>query len=529
LRWLGLLIETNEVALMFRKWLVVCALIGALMAPSATCFANSVETLPEGIFVLGFKFGYKFATKRFSDSWGSDTVSITNDYNIYVTGADLDPNRFSKDDIVGKLNVDYDNFGMEFTFTAAYGITDNLSIMMIIPTQYVHSKYRLNVTDSTLYMVRDSSGNPYLIATKSDIDNVWSGVPGYTASQTPLNSDDFIDALTCQADTPMCQFRYRPIRDWSRWGIGEIITGLRYKFMENKHWRQGITVFNKWPTGRQEETDDLFDTNMGDQQYDIGFWYGVDYMPIQNLMFNLSFGYTEQLPEVKEKRIFSRNFAQQGDASGKAPGTEVGTLPLTQHWQKMKVHRDIGGNWDVYAGMSWSFLPYLSYNNEFYFFWKYLDNYWAAEPVPLDPAGMEWIPDFRSMEWGTNQSALEMSNSIGFTTLPWVMSGEFPVPLMFSIGATVGLAGQNFEQNISFWASLDLIGSIYMFEDAQAAKQKEDTDFKLPGRGDSSDLNGDPDLAEAETDADEATRTRDDYRAAERFQQNWGKTLKLGW
>lgn len=512
---------------MFRKWLLVCVLIGILSAPATTVYANSAETLPEGVFVLGFKLGYATATKRFADTWGSKTVSITNDYNIFVKGTDLDPGQFTDDDIVGRLNVDYENYGIEFTFTAAYGITNNLSLMMIIPMMYVNSRYGLEVSESNLYMVRDSSGNPFLIANKANIDGVWSNIPGYTVADHPINDTDLVDALTCHADTPMCQFRYRPIRNWTRWGLGEIITGLRYKFHETRRWRQALTVFNKWPTGRQVETDDLFDTNFGDQQIDIGFWYGIDYMPIPELLFNISFGYTEQLPEVKEKRIFSRTFASEGDGSGRAPGTELGTIPLTQHWQKMKVHRDIGGNWDLYFGMNYNFLPYLSYSNEFYFFWKYLDNYWAAEPVPLDPGGNEWIPDFRAMEWGTNQSALELTNAIGFSTLPWVMKGQFPVPLMFSVGYTVGLAGMNFEQNHKVWASLDLIGSIYMFEEAQAMKSEDDTsDFKLPGRSDiNTSEQNDSDLA----DAQDATRARDRYRTAERFHQNWNKTRKYGW
>jgi len=251
-------------------------------------------------------------------------------------------------------------------------------------------------------------------------------------------------------------------------------------------------------------------------------------MPIPNLTFNVSLGYTDQLPDIKEQRVFSRNFDDNG--------REVGTIPLTQHWQKMRVHRDIGGNWDLYFGLAYNILPWLNYSNEFYFFWKYEDNFWAAGPAPIgpDPAN-PWEPDFRSLEYGTNQSAIELTNAIGITTLPFLKDGSFPVPLMFSIGYTVGLAGQNFEQNHTFWASLDLVGSIYMFEDMKAEDEKEMDDFKLPGRAEGEGLQ-DPDSAFAAADENEDDReasarqkTIERFKRSLSFKQGWDQVNKYSW
>jgi len=495
---------------MIRKWMAGLVVLGMLLT-SAPVFANSAETVPEGIFVLGFKFGWQYAQKRFGKSFGTDTVSITNDYNITVMGKDLNDS-FGEDDKIGTLNAKYENLGLQFTFTAAYGITDNLSAMLILPVNYVRNRYSFELEDSNLYLVRDKGGNPVAITNDANRDTFSS----MEVSDHYLNATEFEDVLSCTADTPLCQFQFKGLREWSRWGVREIIGGMRYKIMETKKWRQGLTLFGKFPTGRQVDTDDLFDTNFGDQQVDLGFWYGIDYTPIEHLMFNISLGYTEQLPEVKEKRIFSRMYDENGKVTG--------TLPLGPYWQKMKIHRDIGGNWDVYFGFNYATDIGLSFNNEFYFFWKYKDNFWAAETAPRDPiSGLEWVPDFQAMEYGTDQSVLEMTNSIGFSTLPYFLKGKFPMPLIFSIGYTVGLAGQNFEQNHQVWASLDLIASIYMFESGEESEQAETSeDFQLPAavqNEDESDPYGKL--------AKESKKSRENAERANRFNANFGKTRKF--
>ncbi len=499
---------------MYRKWLVKFIAM-SVMCLAGPVWANGVETLPEGIFAVGLKFGYKFANERFDKDFSSDTVSIVEDYRLVVKGTDIDPYMFAEDDVVGRLDPTYSNYGLQFTVTTAFGITDNLAVMMILPIQYVHNEFGVELYDSNLYMVRNERGEPSLIVN----EGLKAGFSN--ASEKPLSTEEFQDALTCTANTQLCRFRYKPVRNWSRWGLGEIILGMRYKFAESEHWRQGITLFGKVPTGRQVDTDDLFDTNFGDQQVDIGFWYGIDYMPIKDLTLNVSFGYTEQLPQVINKRIFST----MTDENGK----ETGVLPLTQYWQKMKVHRDIGGNWDLYFGGAYNFTHYLNYSNEFYFFWKYLDNYWAAEEIPRDPNGGLWTPDFRAMEYGTDQSALEMTNALSFNTIGFMQRGEFPIPIIFSIGYTVGLAGQNFERNHSIWTSIDLVGSIYMFEDMSGEAEEEMTEMQLPAQVRNED-EADPDGLVAVDDAEpQESRKAQKMREAMEYRNTFGKVNKFDW
>lgn len=492
---------------MLRTWISV-AVVGLVGLWPALVAANSAETLPKGVFVLGLKYGYKWADKRFDKEFGPGTVPITRDYNITIYGRDLGAAPlYEPDDIIGKTDVTYDNFGMEFTFTTAYGLTDNLAIMMILPIQYVNSKYDADVYDSTLYLVRDGQGQPYAMTNKKHRAEMEA--MGFSVEKDTLTGDQFKEALSCQADTPLCQFRYRPIRHYKRWGVGDIILGLRYKFMETPMWRQGITLFSKVGTGRHDHPDDLFDTNFGDQNLDLGFWYGIDFIPLRtdkvDLTLNITAGYTDQLPDTKERRIASRTYDEKG--------REMGTIPITQYWQKMLVHRDIGGNFDVYGSWTVGLFKFLSIGQDYYYFWKYEDNFAAAEPPPRAPDGSKWEPDFRAMEYGTNQVGLEMTSMISISTVDWMQRGKFPIPLFFSVGYTYGIAGKNFEQNQSIFVSLDLVGSIFMFESEETAKPENEEkvdEFRLPGR----------------SGLDEPNRPA---RASVPAQAIFGNSPKLGW
>ncbi len=439
---------------------------------ASSAFANTAETIPEGIFVIGLKYGYSFANDQFGREWGTKTRSIVDDYNITITGADLDPYVYSTEDKIGKLDVDYDAYGQEFQLTMAYGITDSLAFMLIMPVRQAYQSIDFNLLDSNMYMVRNAANEPAMVATQKTKDMNWEAM-GMTRADHVLNADEFKEIISCRSSTALCQFRYKPIETYNRWGLGEIILGSRYRFYQSEKWRQAITLFLKLPTGRHTDTDDIRDRNYGDQQVDLGFWYNIDFSPIDQLRFNVSFGYTEQMPDIKEKRIYSRSWD--------ADGYEQGIIPVGTWESKEYVHRDIGGNWDLYFGFDWKIFKYLTYGNEFYFFWKYQDNYYLDHKVNSEGI----LPDVRSLEFGTNQSCLEMSNFISFSTVDWVVKGEFPLPFNIGMGYTTGLAGMNFERTHKFWVSLDLIGSIYMLESGGGDTQEDaggTEDFQLPGR-----------------------------------------------
>lgn len=468
----------------------------------ATVKANSADSLPHGVFVLGVNYTYKWANERYGNEFGTDTVSIVKDYEVEIKANDLMP-VFNDDDLLGRIDPTYESYGMEVNITTGIGITDAITALVIVPIGMTHINFNLDLKDSNMYLIRDKDNNPYLVANEEGRKN-YPNSEGHTVSKHPLNQEQLREAISCTADTPLCQFRYDPVKNLHRWGMGEIRAGLRYKFYETDFFRQALTLYTIWPTGSHKEPNDLIDQNWGDSQLDVGFWYGFDVMPfaglannlaadksehlrffLKSFVFNLTLGFTQQLPDLEDRRIWVRTFNPETQR-------EEGINPLTPHWQRMKVHRDIGGNWDVYTGIGFSPVHFLNYSNEFYFFWKYEDHITAAEPIPRDPEGNIWTPDLRSLEVGTNQVAIEMTHSLGVNTLTWFSRGKFPIPMIFSVGMGLTVAGKDFERNWKLFASLDLAGSIYMFdmlaeegeEEKKKVNEEELDELKLPGRTD---------------------------------------------
>ena len=440
------------------RWLLIASMV---LVWCSNAWANDTTVLPKGVFVLGAKFGYQFSDKYFQNEWTTKTESIVADYNIEIGGGDLDASLQGYS--LGKLDVEYEAFGMNLTLQMGYGITDQISVVMMLPFQRSRTAVNFRLLGSELGTTLDENGLP--------------AAPQVYDPNNPdlhlLDGEILATALSCSnPNYPLCMFRYTSPREtFDRWGIGELITAFRYQFYQSDWFNQGMTLFIKWPTGRHENQNHLFDINFGDQNFDIGFWYGMDFVALRGLpavhelMFNLTVGYTDQLPDQKEKRMISM--------SKEADGWEVGTIPLSASWQKMKINRDIGGNWDVYGGFNWAFDEWISLSQEYYFFWKYYDNIWGAEPVPKEYKwGTLMVPDYRALEYATDQSAIDMTTAVALNTIGWFSRGKFPIPMMFSVGYTVTIAGKNFEQNHTFWGSLDLAGMVNLVEMIQAEEMK---------------------------------------------------------
>lgn len=423
-------------------------------------FANSVESYPQGVFSIGLGLGTTMATKRFTGSFGPQTESIADDYNVEIRPEDVfgagTPDNM-KGKLLGRTDIQLDAIGFEMDVMLGIGITDELSAMFFLPIKRPHNEVTVAIKDSDFGLTRQNDdafngrGSPGMI-----VPIEWG------MADHAMDADDFRDLLTCEPGpgaSPMCMFNYDPLKTYEEWGIGDMILGLRYKFHDIGWMRQGLTLFMKFPTKEkwEDNSNDLFDSSLTKGHYDIGFWYGVDFFLFKEFFINATVGYTGALP-------FQQNIRLASTLTNPATGKVIGKLPIAMYWQQMKVNVDPGDNFDAYLGFTYNFLPYLSWENEFYFYWKYPDNVWGAEKVPVNPdlpAGeAPYYPEWYAQEFATDFSALAMRNAIGFNTLPFVQSGKFPVPLMISAFYSYTIAGKNVEQEHIFGGSLTLLASV---------------------------------------------------------------------
>lgn len=428
--------------------------------------ANSVETYPAGAFSLGMGFGMTVAKKRFTNTFGAGTESIVDDYNVTIPGDLIDSSL--KGSILGRTDIGLNSYGQEIDIKLGVGITDNLSVLMIIPIKHGFNDVSVGVHDSTIVLVRKqkvswAKGSPAYPRTRRP-DNPYDTYK----DGDPMNTQDFRDAITCYDPTsPMCSFNYDQLVSFDRWGMGDMIVGARYKLHDRDWLRTGLTLFFKIPTGKPEDPDNLFDSDLGKGHLDMGLFLGFDVYPFkklgpnpfENFFFNVTGGYTIQMPFTKERRMYTLNVDTE-------TGKVRGQIPISMYWQKMDNYIKPGNNWDLWFGFTWNITPWLTFANDQYFYWKYQDDIrqGGAIPIPpgsdpLDPNFKAYQPEWYAQEFATDLSAINTTNSIGINTLDWVMKGKFPVPFAFSLFYTYTIAGKNVEQEHIFGGSLDLFAT----------------------------------------------------------------------
>jgi hypothetical protein len=461
-----------------------------MLFAAAPAHANDAEVLPAGAFRLSQGVSYDWSTDQFKTVFGSGTYPVTKWYNITVFMSDISPDGAKMMDplctggkcVLGKTHFDLLQTGIKMQTSFMYGITDKLSMGFIIPYAYSMGSWSLEVTDSNMMLNKDAQGN---IDPKIPIVPYREG-PG----KAPIGAADVETILS----HPAFGFEYTdPLNLHEGWRMADIILGGRYQFYQNAWMKNAITLFVITPTGQQKNYNYLFDPANGDGQTDVGFWINNDFQAVENkaktmrLIFNFSVGYTAQFPQEKKFRVgnSSRNaYNSQYDTYNPNDKTE-NMMPIgSKSGSYLELRRDIGDNFDFYAGFRWDITNYLILSQEFYYYYKWRDEYEVTyQPYNCeltsqydhDNRGTKYCGepgadygkanvDTHSLSMTTDREELVSTSTLTFSTIPFVQSGKFPVPMMFTLGFKRSLAGKNIEQANSAFFNLDIIGHVCIFK-----------------------------------------------------------------
>jgi len=492
------------------KVVVLSLLTAALLAP-AVVHANDADVLPEGVFKVGQSVSYDWATDQFKPVFGAGTWPVTKWYNITVYLSDLSPDAAKQLDrfctgkrcVVGTTEFDLLESAMKLNTNLMYGITDRLSAGFIVPYVYALGDSSLEVTGSNMGIhYKDKEKN--IIDPKQPIAPYSSSFPGV---KRPINKDDVVTILS----DPAFGFEYvDPLGLHQGWYLGDIIFGGRYLIYEKDWWKTAVTLFFITPTGQQKNYNYLFDPANGDGQLDVGFWSNNDFIVSKkrHLAFTLNFttGYTTQFPQTKHFRVGSiSRTAWNEDAQTYDPDDKVeNPLPIgSKASSLLDLRRDIGDNLDFYGGFKWEITPWLILSQEFYYYYKWRDMF----EVVYNPMNCELVSQYdhdnrdakycnepgadhnlasiqtHQLSLQTDREELLSTTTLTFSTLPFVESGKFPVPFFLTAGYKRSLAGKNIEQANAVFMNLDLIGSIYMFDEDFEKRMEEQKKQSAMGGG----------------------------------------------
>ena len=392
------------------------------------CYAETAEVLPKGIFYFDTTYYHYFdITERYNSD--GDTEDIAVDYNtnldstVFPALAPLDP-LVGGNASIGSSVVDFTSKYDWFEFKLAYGITDKLSVGVLVPYNHTKNEVKTRLDTSTANVGK----NP-LYGTPDDPFK--SPIIPLALGGVPFSKEDTIDLLGSGLDVnqdgtvDVPGFGYKRFGSWSDTMLGDIEVGAKYQFYNKGNWAFAGLVGLRLPTGEVDDPDNLVDIKPGDGQTDILLRFYADYTGIKNLLLAATIYYDIQLPDEQKLRVLDDvNF------------------PLTIN--KETVDRDLGDAFEVRILGNYALSKAFSAGLEYRFTTK------SKDSIDGDKGYC-----YSCMEEETDYTSHMILASLGYSTLQMYMDKKFKVPLNASITYRYRFAGTN-NVTKSQYISLDL-------------------------------------------------------------------------
>jgi hypothetical protein len=388
---------------------ILYAISFLFVAVPSVGYGATAEVLPKRVFDLGTTYYHYFDIhKRYNQDGKAEDLAA--DFNKDLTSqvfsalSALDPFVGGRANL-GRSVVDFTLIYRWWEFTLAYGLTDRLTLGVLVPYNYSKNDVSASLDSSNANVGKNSFLNS--LAPLS--------VPGTQR----LTTDDIQDLLGQGLDinkdgtTDVQGYGYKRVKTWSDNGIGDIELLGKYQLYKSDHWRLAAVGGVRLPTGEVDDIDNLVDVPFGDGQTDIILRFHGDYLGIKNLCLNGTVRYDIQLPDEEKKRIPSSV-----------------DRPVTA--DKETVDRDLGDIVELEFMGSYSFTKYLFGGLKYRFTKKFKDD------VDGDMGFA-----YSSLEDETNFKGHMGFAFLGFNTTQMYFDKTFPVPLIFKVEYRNRFDGKN--------------------------------------------------------------------------------------
>ncbi len=331
-----------------RIFLLVSVVLVLAMNGGAA-WAESAQVLPKGVSMVDVKlYSYFNIDERYDPDGDAEDIAV--DYNTDLNSSvfpDLAviEGIFSLPPGTGTLGQSVVDFTLVYRWweiSYSYGLTDNLTLGILIPYNYSKNDVDAVLDNSTATLGKfpvpaayDPLADPPFVPIAGGVPLTTQDIQDLLGPGLDINQDGQITGLEPQG------FGYDPVETWSDSGIGDIELLAKYKFHDRDDWRLAFTGGVRLATGEVDDPDNLVDIPFGDGQTDIILRFYSDFLGIEKVALNATLAYEIQLPDEETKRV-------PNDVN----------LPLTAN--KEKVDRDLGDLIDlklsgVYSlGKDWS-------------------------------------------------------------------------------------------------------------------------------------------------------------------------------
>jgi len=403
------------------------ALVWAVCLPAAIVDADDALVLPKGRSTAYLENLFYFpTTQRFNPHGNPESIASgfngrSLDSTVFPALQPLDPlvgGRASIGDSNLRFKYEFDilNFGF------AYGVTDRLTVGLEIPYYWVH-----NNVDASIDSGPGSSANVGLRTGPG---------PGPCALASPVlplacpNTRRFTTEDVQQLLGPGLNgipgFGFKRIRNFSDDGIGDIQLGAKFQYWRSQDFRHAVTAGVRFPTGRQDDIDDLVDISWSSGAYGLFLRLHHDYI-ISNLwkdtptpasqgiarpgdlILNGTFRYEWILPDKVSQRV--------GDAN---------SLTTTREY----LDRDLGDRFEFEGSVQYQLPAGFATSAIYRYAFKLEDRFTSHRGLPV-----------QLLEKDTDSTEQIFVVRLSYSTLPLYRAGQFPLPLEIALSYRDRFAG----------------------------------------------------------------------------------------
>jgi hypothetical protein len=190
------------------------------------------------------------------------------------------------DEIAVGLTTDVETEVISNILALEYGVTDRLSIGVILPVIHGSTVVKATTQDDAQLNARIESLSP----------------------QDPRRQilQQVQQRLNVEAFDNLIRERYNysdGFNSWSGTGFGDLELGAKYKFYSAPRLRSTLKAGVRLPSGREDNPDQLFDFGFGDGQVDLGLYHLTDFNLTAQLGATLELGYVYQVSDSHSLRI----------------------------------------------------------------------------------------------------------------------------------------------------------------------------------------------------------------------------------
>lgn len=380
--------------------------------------ADDAQVLPKGRSVASVENLFYFPTEsRWNPHGNPETVvGVLNEKSFLLApGA-------SAGDVLVRFKYDYNILDSSF----AYGVTDRLTVGLDLPYYWAQNRVRarLNSDPGSTANVGVNTGGGAGVCAGAVIPLACPNARRFTTEdiQQVIGPGLNVGGVTVGG------LGFKRVQPFSADGLGDIVTVAKYQYFKNEDWRLAATGGVRFPTGRQDDPNDLADVAWGSGAYALllrlhhdyvvsNLWKGRPTEPSLtprpgDLTLDFTFRYDWVLPDRATLRIGS-------------PST-----PLTPLSQREPVDRDLGDRFEVEFAGKYEILRGLSVSALYKYGWKVEDRITGHKTFPSE--GLERDSD------STEQIFIVRGT---YSTLPLYLAGKVPFPMNISVGYRDRFAG----------------------------------------------------------------------------------------